>query len=223
MEKNKLHIDWIQLAVKEPEKMMQWLCDNLWFEQCKKEKHGVVNGNCRFWLEKDVSDARLKKADICFGDYGHYEHIALETPDINAALRYCKSRGFCLETRNGEAFYNPKVWKTGMNYFNILTPFGIKLEVAQRLDREYIPSEEKLIIGLEHAGIEVSNIENSVSLYLEKGFQPGYPMVVNETDSGNVKCEMLLLDDVMIELYEFTDKIEYHRNFNSGILGFIFR
>lgn len=164
---------------------------------------------------------RGKKKYPCNTNFAGYEHIALETTDIQQALEYCKKRGMQLETDDGKAFFNPQIWGTGMNYFNIITRFGIKIEVSQRLDRSMPVYADCLIGGLEHLGIEVSDLQESISYYLQNGAREGADIVENFTENGPVRCTMLQLDDIMIELYQFIEKTDYQINDNNCICGLI--
>lgn len=149
--------------------------------------------------------------------YVGMEHIALETADILAALDYCKERNLTLDTDNGKPYYNPKVWGTGMYYFNILTDFGVKVEISQRLDRP-APSAGPLICGLEHFGIQVASMETSLPYYLNLGFEQKYP-TVKILKKDLVLCAMIGVGDFIAELFEFTDAGNYIPFQNEPIYG----
>lgn len=219
-QKKKIRVKNIHFEVADPESAVRWFCENLWFElnACCGTEYEISNGNCRLLI---TTRYRKKKKYPYNTNFAGYEHIALETADIQKALEYCHTKGMKLETNGGKAFYNPRIWGTGMNYFNIITEFGIKVEISQRLDRNAPASSDRLIGGLEHLGIEVSDLQESVSYYLRNGARRGSDIVENFTENGPVRCTMLQLDDIMIELYQFIEKTDYQNNDNNCICGLV--
>lgn len=217
-----VHVDAIQLEAYDPAAAARWFCDELWFEACYKNDDSIrlQNGNCRLLITRKNRAKQIYASDAPFAGY---EHLALEAPDIDKALAYCQSKGMVLETdNNGKAFYNPKVWGTGMYYFNILTGFGVKVEISQRLDRPAYCDGSKLVIGLEHLGIEVSDIERSIAYYTELGFAKGCPLVENITaERRHVLCIMMTLEDIILELFQFTDKTAYQTDANNGVQNIV--
>lgn len=202
----------IDLLLDNPKAAENFLTDVLFF---KREGELLVSGNCKLKLIEQEANAKFEAA--LEATYIGIEHISLETYDIEAALDYCKNKGLTLETDNGKAFYNPKVWGTGMNYFNILTPFGVKIEISQRLDRSASFSEP-VIFGLEHLGVQVASMEKSLSYYLDMGFEQNYP-VVEIIGASRVLCSMIESSNFTVELYEFTDGINYVERKNDVIYG----
>ncbi len=180
---------------------ISWMCENFCFTERPVptgEYRYITNGNCRI---------RVYKADQpCepfYGDGGActgWEHIALETADIDKAFEYCKVKGFRLELCDGKPFYNPKVWGTGMWFFNVFTDFGIKLELSQRLDKPPVEFNQ-LAFGLDHYGCPVYDMKEMKSFYLGLGFTD--LMSERLGDEGSyVYCSMMGLGDNIVELYE---------------------
>lgn len=215
------HVAWIQLEMFDPATVAQWFCRELWFTLDSAAGGAIYihNGNCRLLLTKRSRQVKAYESDAFFAGY---EHLALEAPDIGAALRFCRERGMTLKTDGGAAFYNPKVWGTGMYYFNILTDFGVTVEISQRLDRLAHSEGEKLVVGLEHLGVEVSDLQRSIEYYTGLGFVIGYPPVENiAAQGGRVLCAMMVLDDMVAELFQFVGKTGYQENVNNGVRGLL--
>ena len=136
------------------------------------------------------------------GYYVGLQHLAFNSTDLAASVRKCLEHG--TELTNGEAIsYNPKIWGTGMNYVNPVCPDGYGLEICQRLD---LPAAEMsgMTAGMEHIGIPVRNLEESIAWYEQLGFKAG-TIVLNHRDSDNadIHCAMLEGDGVILETYEF--------------------
>lgn len=206
-------VAWIQLVTDDPAALANWFCEELWFAKVESDDCRIIRGNCRIQITKKYTLDKDYSSNTYFSGY---EHLALETPDIQEALGYCKQRGMQLETDNGNAFFNPKVWGTGMYYFNILTDFGLKVEISQRLDRK-APEQDHVVIGLEHLGLETSDIVRSIQYYESLGFSKACNGVENITADGTrVFCQMMTLADVILELYQFPHKTNYCMNENNG-------
>ena len=189
----------INLLLEDAQKAKTLFCEDLFFEDMGENT--LTNHNCTLRLQQQKG--RLRQENAANMTYVGLEHIALETADIEKALQYCKQKQLHLETNDGNAFYNPLVWGTGMYYFNILTDFGVKVEVSQRLDRK-ARAQEPLICGLEHLGVQVADIGTSVQYYQSLGFEQPYPTVTIQNGS-TVYCAMLESGDFTVELYEFAD------------------
>ena len=191
------------LNIYEVQEFISWMCENFCFtEQPVQEEdyRSITNGNCRI---------RVYQADkLCepfYGDGGAYtgwEHIALETADINLAFEHCKAKGFRLELCEGRPFYNPGVWGTGMWFFNVFTDFGIKLELAQRLDTPPLEYTQ-LCFGLEHYGCPVYDMQEMKKFYMDLDFTDLMSERLGE-EGSYVYCSMMGLGDNIVELYETT-------------------
>ncbi|MBQ6533200.1 MAG: VOC family protein [Solobacterium sp.] len=153
-------------------------------------------------------EIRFTKGDIAApqeaqeGYYVGLQHLAFNSTDLPASVKLCLEHG--TELTNGEAIsYNPKIWGTGMNYVNPVCPDGYGLEICQRLDLPAAPMRG-MTCGMEHIGIPVRNLEESIAWYEKLGFKAG-SVVLNHRDSDNadIHCAMLEGDGVILETYEF--------------------
>lgn len=209
---------WIQLRVPQPLQAAEWFCRELGFAILERKEHllRIEKGNCRFLITEGADKA-------ISGNTGVYEHVALEAADIEAALKYCRNRGMVLETDHGKPFYNPKVWGDGMDYFNILTDFGVKVEISRQTAKSPEPWNKCPVKDMEHLGVQVSDIRKSAAYYAELGFSTGWPLIENElADGGTVLCTMQKRDDVTLELYQFPGKPSPAGIGDSGIICLIF-
>jgi len=190
----------------DPASAALWLTNNLYFKQendCESKKC-VSSESFHILIEPGEPDDFSTLSDNEY--YSGWEHIALCSWNIQAAIAMCKGKNLHLELSDSGCFHNPKVWGTGADYFNILSPFDVKLEVSQRLD---IPAMkmQQIISGLAHIGLPVANIEESIAFYCMIGFSVSWPKVTNEDPkNGRIYCAMLELNGSVIELYEFADK-----------------
>ena len=123
-------------------------------------ENGLQTGS--FLLKVCPSNAALAPCcpdDMLLG----LRHIALETDDIQNALHICKEKGLRLQTsEEGGPRFNGKVYGTGLHYFNILTDFGLILEITEKHPGSG-PRSEKWAQGLGHIGIQVSNLQCSIA------------------------------------------------------------
>ena len=204
----------IDLLLDDPKVAEDFLCQILFF---RREEELLVNGNCRLRLMQRTNEERTIKEPQA--TYVGIEHLALEAADINIALNYCFDQKLVLETDHGKPFYNPNVWGTGLLYFNILTDFGVKIEISQRLDR---PAQTAAppIFGMEHLGVQVADMDKSLSYYLSLGFTQSYPTVEIIT-SDRILCSMIAAGDFTVELYEFTSSSNYKSFTNEPLAGLV--
>lgn len=194
----KMVVKSIDLLLDDPATAKRFLCDSLFFREDGTE---LVNGNCRLRLLRRNGHKRYEKLPGTT-NVG-MEHIALETADIQEVLTYCRRKNIPLDTDAGKPYYNPCVWGTGMYYFNIPTDFGVKIEVAQRLDRTAAPFPTP-IFGLEHFGVQVASMEESLLYYRQIGFQQAYP-TVEILKEDRILCTMVEAEGFTVELFEFKD------------------
>lgn len=211
-----------QLLVEDVPGAKRWLCENLFFAE--EDQKGIVclrNGNFRIILREDREHLADKYGpdDMCLG----LRHIALETHDIEAAIAYCESRGLELQLgENGGPRYSGKVYGTGMNYFNIISGYGFTIEVSQKLHKQISP-QKTLICGLEHIGLQVSDLSAAIQFYENLGFKPCFEPVVNHADGHTILCCMVAAGDTVIEIYKFHDlsevPVQKHPVIDKLILG----
>ena len=117
----------VLLSISEPEKAAEWLEDNLEFDiHVEEGKVFAVSGNLILQLNAS-SILEPQKLGIV--------HVAINCFDIDMALKQCKGKKLKLDTNCGQPYFNPQIWGTGTKYFNIITPFGVTIEICQRLDR----------------------------------------------------------------------------------------
>ena len=100
----------INLLLEDVQKAKKLFCEDLFFEDMGENT--LTNHNCTLRLQQQ--EGRLRQENGANMTYVGLEHIALETADIEKALQYCKQKQLHLETNDGNAFYNPLVWGTGM-------------------------------------------------------------------------------------------------------------
>lgn len=183
-----------------PSKAAEWFCKELFF---KKTSGTLISGNLRVELCRSEC-----KIEPCISDAHQcgLRHIALETDDIRKALVYCRERGMTLETeKNGDPKFNGKVYGTGLRYFNILTDFGVVIEITEK-HQPGTDCAPHIIWGLGHIGIETSNLEKSLEFYEQLGLKRDFLPVENQTPEGVVRCCMMSLNAVTLEIYEFSEK-----------------
>lgn len=89
-----------------------------------------------------------------------------------------------------------------MDYVNPICPFGFGLEICQRLD---LPSTPMTLLtdGLEHIGIPVPEIEQSVEFYQNLGFSKASSAEIHRADGKKIYCVMMQGWGVTLELFEF--------------------
>jgi lactoylglutathione lyase len=69
--------------------------------------------------------------EIALRSDGHIDHVALEVPDIDAALREIRSMGLPVLEENAPV--SLPFWKKGVKYFTVRGPDGEKVEFNQIL------------------------------------------------------------------------------------------
>ena len=192
-----MRIRGMRLAVKEPEAAARWLQENLFFR--REAPLRLRSGD--FLLELVPGEGERRDAS----DHVGWRHAALETHDIRAAIEWCRSRGMELELApDGGPCCSAKVYGTGMEYFNIFTPFGFTVEVARKLHRQ--PKEgERLIWGLEHVGLQAGDFDAELAFWEGLGFRRDFEPVVNTPDGHVIDCVMLSSEGTVVELYRFRD------------------
>lgn len=199
MKKNEI-IGIAKILTSRPEEAAAYFQKYLMFKAVPGKDTAVQSGSfqvafcqCNQPLEKYQPDAML-----C-----GLRHIAIETDDIANALAYFKEHGLRLQTNDdGKPRFNPKVYGTGLHYFNILTDYGVTIEITQKHTGSSLPADQ-VIWGLGHIGIQVSDLESALNFYEGLGFSRDFPPVENETVDGPVQCCMMTKDGVTLEIYAF--------------------
>ena len=213
----------IELQVPDRKRAAEWFCRHLFFSAEEKEDCLLLrNGNVRLILRTRTGGGSLESADpdaMCLG----FQHIALETCDIRQAIQYCKEQGLRLQlSQSGGALYNGKVFGTGMEYFNILTDFGLVVEISQKLHVKK-ESNGPVIEGLEHIGLQVSDVMEAVRFYEKLGFCREFEPVKNHSENGPVVCCMVSAGATVIEIYSFLELTSLNKSevpvISSLILG----
>ena len=132
---------------------------------------------------------------------GHFDHFALDAADIEIALRECKARKLTLETDNGNCFAIPECWDQGVQYFNIIGPNGLRVEVAHRNGKN---TERPVNIeGWAHLGLPVTDIQISEQFYTGLGFKPVMKCSIGpEEQIERIHIVMMALNGFILELYQ---------------------
>lgn len=185
-----------------PEEAAAFLRQQLWFAPVENCENVVQSGN--FWIEfvrwDGSLDAYRPDAMLC-----GLRHIALETSDVCKVLADCRVRGLELQTApDGGPWLNRKVYGTGLHYFNILTDFGITIEVTEKHSGS-APKADRPIWGLGHVGIQVPTLPEALAFYESLGFQRDFAPVENDTPDGPVQCCMVTKNGLTLELYAFVN------------------
>ena len=111
---------------------------------------------------------------------------------------------------------------TGMNYFNIISGYGFTIEVSQKLHKK-IPPNRTPICGLEHVGLQVSDLSAAIQFYENLGFTACFDPVVNHVDGHTILCCMVAAGETVIEIYKFHDlpelSVQRHPVIERLILG----
>ena len=189
-----------------------WFRDNLFFDI--SEEKTLHNGTCDIRLKAGVPCQAPVLAERQY--IAGVTHIALRTDDIHKALDHCKSRGLELILDDGHEFFNPKVYGCGEYYFNVKTPFGVLVEISQHVDTGR--QEDKIICGLDHIGIPSADFDTQLSNLKEQGFVEEFSPVVNHNDSeGTIKCCMLRKEQLILEVYQFTDMRPVREQLNTPL------
>ena len=184
-----------------PEQAAAFLRQHLWCEPVERGQTAVRSGG--FEMEFVHWDGAL---DSCAPDamLCGLRHIALEADDIHEALARCRAQGLRLQTApDGGPRLSQKVYGTGLRYFNILTEFGVVIEVTEKHPGS-APKAERPGWGLGHVGIQVPELAGSLRFYEELGFRQDFAPVKNETPDGPVDCCMVTRAGLTLELYAFT-------------------
>lgn len=194
----------VRILTIDPREAAQWLCRELFFQDVSTSACVAVRtGALLVELCCPDSDTDPYLPDAL--QYG-LRHIALETDNITQALRYCRERGMRLQTGvSGAPRFSGKVYGTGLHYFNILTDFGVTVEVTEK-HANSPRNAPYLIWGLGHIGIQTGDLMRSLLFYRELGFREDFPPVENKTADGAVRCCMTSRDGLTLELYEFHDR-----------------
>ena len=190
----------IQLRVQDPEAVSQWLSDTLGIAR-RSVGPGWKMGwqGCEIHICKSVEAAPFQEAGE--GYYTGLAHIALRSSDLRGAVQLCIQKGIVL-AGGQEISHNPDIWGPGMDYVNPICPFGFGLEICQRLD---LPSTPMTLLtdGLEHIGIPVPEIEQSVEFYQNLGFSKASSAEIHRADGKKIYCVMMQGWGVTLELFEF--------------------
>ena len=128
-----------------PEQAAVFLRQHLWCEPVECRQTAVRSGD--FEMEFVRWDGAL---DSCAPDamLCGLRHIALEADDIHEALARCRAQGLRLQTApDGGPRLSQKVYGTGLRYFNILTEFGVVIEVTEKHPGS-APKAERPVWGL---------------------------------------------------------------------------
>lgn len=190
------------IRVAEPEAAAAWMVDNLFFQPAG-EPNTVVNGTCRMTFESGEA-APCRPASPGTYHTG-LEHVALRTADIQAALAHCQQRRLPLNLNNGQVHFNPKVYGEGEYYFNFLTPFGLLVEISQRVAQPHY-GESGILQGLDHVGLPSEDINRRMECLSRQGFSPEFEPIRNYNDAeGRIFCCMMRRDDLILEVYQFAD------------------
>lgn len=192
------------IHVERPAEAAAWMVNNLLFEPTAAP-NTVVNGTCRVTF---VADGAAQCRPPLPGQYHTGpEHLALRTGDIQAALTRCKQLGVPLNLNDGQPFYNPKVYGEGEYYFNFLTPFGLLVEISQRVGHPHY-GESRIIQGLDHVGVPSEDILQRMDCLTRQGFSQEFPPIQNYNDAeGRILCCMMRKEDLILEVYQFTDLV----------------
>ena len=178
------------------EEFGRWLEEKLFLKRIENPNFVYKNGNCL--LEICAMETVLSEE----GFYEGFAHIALDSSDIYAALQYCQKEKLSLELEGEDIFLNPRVYGEGAYYFNIISPFGIVFEISQRKD--YAGEVRKPVIaGINHMGLQVTDIHQTLQDYQEEGYKSEFEIVVNEDSTGNaVQVIMMKKDNIVVEIFQ---------------------
>jgi len=190
----------VLVRLPDPAASRSWLCSNLFFSA----SDGLLrSGDCVLYLERGGGLPLPKPQAGSY--YAGLAHLALAAQDINAALAHCTARGLTLQTDGGKAFYNPGVFGGGEFYFNILTPSGAVIEVAQRAVQP-LACPHAPIEGLDHLGVPCADFDAECRTLEKHGFAPLFAPVHNRSDTeGRILCTMLSNGRLTLEVYQFLD------------------
>ena len=123
-------IGMVRIRTPHPEQAAVFLRQHLWCEPVECRQTAVRSGD--FEIEFVRWDGAL---DSCEPDamLCGLRHIALEADDIHEALDRCRARELRLQTApDGGPRLSQKVYGTGLRYFNVLTDFGVVIEVTEK-------------------------------------------------------------------------------------------
>ena len=199
----------ISIETNQIEEFGKWLEEKLFFKRIKNEAFAdnsvYENGDCLLEL-CSMETIIHEKA------YKGFVHIALDSTDINAALRYCKKENLLLELKGEDIFLNPKVYGEGAYYFNILSPFGITFEVSQKKG-DARKAKQPVIAGLNHVGLQAKDIVQAVAYYKQEGFQNEFEIVTNEDAQGNmIRVVMMKKENIIIEIFQIGEMLQDNHN-----------
>lgn len=190
------------LIVPDVQAASNWLCENLFFVQVQAGE--LCNGDCTLYLEQGTSCTPPPPS--CGSYHTGLAHIALAAASIDEALDHCQGCGLSLQTQNGKSFFNAGVFGEGEWYFNILTPFGVVIEIAQRQASPLKGTTP--ICGLDHLGVPCSDFKGEVKALERLGFTSLFAPVHNYNQTeGHIICCMLSDGSVTLEAYQFLDMI----------------
>ena len=163
------------------------------------ENGEIVLKDCRIAF---VSGEVRKLPEKPEGYYVGLDHLAFRSTDLAYSVKRCLERGTPL--KNGsEISYNPQIWGPGMDYVNPLFAGSVGTEICQRLD---LPEKrmDTVTDGLEHIGIPVRDLSESIRFYERFGFTVGTHVLNHrESDGADIDVAMLVGDGVILETYEF--------------------
>jgi hypothetical protein len=193
---------YVLIETENPTHTRQWLCRELFFQETANGD--LCNGDCTLRLMQGTGPT--DEAPPTNAYYTGLAHVALAACELEPALAYCKARGLTLQTSQGSGFWNPGVFGQGERYFNILTPFGLVVEVAQRVGSPCARGPS-CICGLDHLGIPCADFEAELETLRQRGFTPLFAPVLNHTGAeGRIICCMVSDGRLTLEVYRFLDQ-----------------
>ena len=197
----------VELVVNDVERAERWLCDNLFFQRIRVpgwQGAALQNGSCLLYLSAGA--AAEAPPTVEGGYHTGLAHIALRAHDIQKSIQWCRGRGLVLELCGGGVFFNPRVYGDGEEYFNIISPFGVRFEVSRRVDGLGAVGEE-IIAGLDHIGLPCADLDMELRWFTRHGFAPEFEPVHNVSEvDGALRCCMARKEDFVLELYELKEQ-----------------
>ena len=195
-----------------------WLCRELRF--CGGPGGALENGSCALYL--CGGPGGILPAPAAGAYYTGLAHVALRCHNIADALAHCKSRGLAPLLQNGRWLHNPKVFGAGEYYFNVPAPFGLTVELSQRVQAPGgapgVPFE-----GLDHLGVPCAELDAELGFLREMGFAPLFEPVENYNErEGRIRCAMVRREALVLEVYQFLDRMPAPMPENAVLKGVFF-
>ena len=212
LKENLKDVQHLGIPVLNIDKAVKWYEDVLSFKIINEAIIPRLEGNIKIVFLR-LNDIILELYQLVGEEYeelktrthGKIDHIAIDVLSVKEALEHLKQKGVQVNIENTkEKICINDLWYKDVNYINIFSQNGEKIELKERLDLEKQWSKD-IIGGWSHLGIPVTNIQKSVEFYNLFGFHEVSKEKVKENNEYTI-ISMMERDGLILELYQLSEK-----------------